>query len=111
MPLKHYDPEKAPDPAEWLGMDESERIRLAQDHHVTARVKLPNVKAHAIFHVIVETQVAQGLGPTVRTIDRLQGEGLSRHDAVHAVASVVAKHVFENQRAAQPPELVKRSTF
>jgi hypothetical protein len=104
MPLTHYDPENAPDPKEWLGMDEALRIRLAQSHHIAARVKLPNIKAHALFHVVVENQVAEGFGPTVRTLDRLQREGLSRHDAVHAVASVVAKHVVESQRAPQPAE-------
>jgi hypothetical protein len=105
MSLTHYDPDNAPDPREWMGMAEAERIRLAQNHHVAARVKLPNVKAHAVLHSIVENQVAEGFGPTVRALERLQREGLSRHEAVHAVGSVIAKHVFETQRTSQPPDV------
>jgi hypothetical protein len=42
-----------------------------------------------VFHVIVENQAAQGLEtPVRRTLARLQAEGLSRHDAVHAVGSI-----------------------
>lgn len=39
-----------------------------------------------------------GFGPTVRAIARLQTQGLSRHDSVHAVGSVVASYLFEAMR-------------
>ena len=32
-----YDPLEAPEPEEWLGIDEAERIRLALDYHRRAR--------------------------------------------------------------------------
>ena len=93
--MRHYNPEVAPDPEEWLALDEQERIQLAEAHHRAARIKLPNVKAHACFHAIVENQLAEGLEPVVRAMARLMNEGLSRHDALHAIGSVVSDHFFE----------------
>lgn len=82
-------------------MDEGERIRLVQRFHIASREKLPNVKLHATMHVVVENQVAEGFDPTVRALDRVQREGLSRHDAVHAVASVLAQHMFGSLRSPE----------
>lgn len=93
--MKRYDPEIAPDPAEWLELDEQERIRLAERHHRAARIKLPNAKVHATFHAIVENQIAEGLEPVVRAMAHLISEGLSRHDAVHAIGSVAAEQFYE----------------
>ena len=89
----HYDPEVPPNPATWLALDEQERLDLAEAHHRTARIKLPNVKVHAVFHAIIENQIAEGLEPVVRAMVRPANEGLSRHDALHAIASVCAGHV------------------
>jgi len=60
---------------------------------VTPRLALPNITAHAAFHVVVENQIAEGLASTVNAMKRLMKEGLSRHEALHAVAAVVAEHV------------------
>jgi hypothetical protein len=92
--VKHYDPEVAPDPEEWLELDEQERIQLVERHHRAVRVKLPNVKAHAAFHAIVENQIAKGIEPVVRAMKRLTAEGLSRHEALHAIGSVVADFFY-----------------
>jgi hypothetical protein len=91
----HYDPEIAPDPKLWLDLDEQERIRLAKKYHAAARIKVPNAEAHALFHAIVENQIAEGVEATWRTVERLRGEGLSRHDAVHAVGSVIAQFTYD----------------
>jgi hypothetical protein len=101
MSSTYYDPDKPPKPSEWLAIGEHERIRLAQNFHVAARIKLPDPKAHALYHAIVENQIAQGYGPSCRAIERLQREGLSRHDAIHAIASVVAEVTFEQIREPQ----------
>ncbi len=93
--MNHYDPEHAPNPEQWLALDEQERIGLAEEHHHIARIKLPNLKAHAAFHAIVENQIAQNLEPVVRAMTRLTAEGLSRHEAIHAIASVLAEHLNE----------------
>jgi hypothetical protein len=93
--VKFYDPEIAPNATEWLALDEGERIQLAEAHHRFARVKPPNLKAHAVFHAIVENQIAEGLEPVTRAVARLVNEGLSRHDALHAIGCVLAAHLTE----------------
>lgn len=98
-----YDPEVAPDPSGWRKLDEGEQIMLAEAYHRHAGIEVPNLAAHAIVHVIVENQVATGdASPARRVIDRLIGEGLDRHDAVHAVGSVLMAHLNETLRAGAP---------
>jgi Domain of unknown function (DUF1841) len=93
-----YKPENQPRPAEWLAMSEEERIRVVSTHHMVNREKSGNAKAHAAIHVIVENQVAMGFGPTVRAFERLRQQGLSRHDCIHAVGSVVSEYMFSALR-------------
>jgi hypothetical protein len=89
-----YDPDLIPDPAGWLALDEDERIMLAEAYHRRAGIEVPNTKAHAVIHVIVENQVALGDElPVRRAIERLMTEGLDRHDAVHAVGSVLTAYL------------------
>jgi hypothetical protein len=94
MTATYYDPDEPPDPREWLALDEWERVRLTGSYHQAARIRLPDTKAHALIHAIVENQIAQGFGPSCRALERLQNEGLSRHEAVHAVGSVVSNIVY-----------------
>ena len=53
------------------------------------------MKAHAAMHATVENQVATGFGPSTRALTRLQEEGLSRHEAAHAIAYVIAQFIYE----------------
>ena len=91
----YYNPDVAPAAHEWLALPELERIRLALSYHLSARLKAPNMKAHATMHAAVENQIATGYGPSKRAVVRLQSEGLSRHEAIHAIASVVAQFIYE----------------
>ena len=94
--LTTYDPDEAPDPEAWLALDETERIDLALQHHRRAAIKVPNLKVHAVIHNVVETQIAMGDDTPVRsTILRLQGEGLDRHEAIHAVGSILAGRIYD----------------
>ena len=93
--MRRYDPDTAPNPEEWLALDEDERILLVKDFHRRARVRLPSANAHAAMHVAVENQIALGDSlPVKGEFERLRREGLDRHDAVHAIASVLADHMF-----------------
>lgn len=90
-----YDPADPPDPHQWLALDEAERIDRVRKYHRHAGDPLPNPDLHATFHVIVETQIALGDDLPVRaTLERLMAEGLDRHDAIHAIGSVLARHLF-----------------
>ena len=93
--MEEYNPESAPESESWLELDEQERILLIETYHRVARIKLPNVTAHAALHAIVENQIALDLEPVARAMDCLRKEELSRHDAVHAIGSVVADHLFD----------------
>ena len=48
-PVNRYDPQVPPDPVEWLGLDEQERIQLCERFHRAARARLPSLAAHAVF--------------------------------------------------------------
>ena len=99
--MEAYNPERGPEPESWLELDEQERILLIETWHRVARIKLPNVTAHAALHVIVENQIALDLEPVVRAMDRLGKQGLTRHDAIHAIGSVVAENLFGILKADQ----------
>jgi len=100
-----YDPDHAPDPAEWLAADEQERIIRVEDYHSLAGIELPNAPLHATFHAIVENQIAAGDPPSVaRAVERLQKEGLDRHDAIHAVGSVLIGQIHDAIKSAAPPD-------
>ena len=86
-----YSPDRSLDLRWWSTFSEDEQIELVQDYHRRSGVKLPNANLHAATHVIVENQILLcEETPVAATLQRLLGEGLSRHDAVHAIGSVLA---------------------
>jgi len=94
--MERYDPDKPVDPEEWMALDEGERQYLVEQYHRKKRIKLPNARLHAIIHVVVENQIALGSeSPVQETLSRLMREGLNRHDAVHAIGSVLAGYMFD----------------
>jgi hypothetical protein len=103
--IKRYDPLDVPAPEEWLDTDEAERLRLVERYHRRARVRLPNTVVHATLHVIVENQAALGDEiPVHGTLDRLMKEGIDRHEAIHAVAAVLAEHMAHLVRSGGPSQ-------
>jgi hypothetical protein len=101
--MERYDPLEAPDPEEWLELDEQERIDLVRDYHRRAGISLPNETMHATMHAIVEAQIALGgETPAGRVAQRLIGEGLDRHDAIHAIGMVLAEHLNNMLKSMRP---------
>jgi 2,4-dienoyl-CoA reductase-like NADH-dependent reductase (Old Yellow Enzyme family) len=100
--MNHYDPFQAPDAGQWLALDEQERISLVEKYHKKARIALPNRLVHASMHAVVENQLAQGLPVVQEALSRLMAEGLDRHDAIHAIASVVASQIWHALRDKPP---------
>jgi hypothetical protein len=98
-----YDPVHDPDGEEWLELDEELRMVAVRRYHQRIRAKLPNLEAHAIAHVIVENQLAEGLPEAKRALGRLLGEGLNRHDAVHAIAQVIMEHLWNLTNQPEGP--------
>ena len=93
-----YDPATVPDPDKWLALEETQRLELVSAYHRRTRVKLPNAQLHAAVHVIVENQLAEGFDLAKDVLDRLRAEGLDRHEAIHAIASVLIGHVRDLMR-------------
>jgi hypothetical protein len=94
--MDKYDPMAAPDPDAWLALDESERIDLVEDFHARHRIELPNPHLHAIAHAVVENQIAADDPVLVRVkLRQLLAQGLDRHDAIHAIGSVLMGHLTD----------------
>jgi len=56
---------------------------------------LPDETLHASIHVIVENQAALGDDtPVAGAIERLMAEDIDRHEAIHAVGSVLSSTCF-----------------
>ena len=91
--MKTYDPNQTPNPEQWLECDESDRLDLVMTYHQSAGIEMPNTRIHAAFHTIVENQLAEGLAEVQNALDRLMEEGLDRHDALHAIGSVLLDQV------------------
>jgi len=88
-----YDPARGPDLEEWLAAAEGERLQAVQDYHERAGIRLPRVRAHAVFHVAAENQLAEGYPGAVRALARLTAGGVDRHQAIHAIGSVLLRHM------------------
>jgi hypothetical protein len=91
--MEEYDPGRGPEAEEWLDLDEQERMILVEDYHRRHRIRMPSVEGHAVIHTIVENQLALEEPVVVATLARLRREGLDRHDAVHAIGSVLASRM------------------
>jgi hypothetical protein len=109
--MEAYDPETAPAPAEWLELEEDERIHRVASYHRRVKAKLPNLPVHAALHSVVENQIAAELHTVRETVARLQAEGLSRHDAIHAVGSVLAGCLHALLREGAPAQFEIEAYF
>ncbi|HYW11636.1 MAG TPA: DUF1841 family protein [Longimicrobium sp.] len=101
--LTKYDPERAPDPARWLAEGEAQRIDIIQRFHRRTETGLPRPRVHAVMHMVVENQVAMPDEVAVAaTVDRLMRDGLSRHEAIHAVGHVLLPFMARVAQTEEP---------
>src|SRR5262249_40443203 len=72
-------------------------VGIVEEYHRIARIPLPRKarRLHATIHMVVENQLALNDEPVLRALERLKKEGLTRHDAVHAIGSQVAEHIYD----------------
>lgn len=96
-----YNPTESVDAGLWLECDESERMSAIQLFHEIVEVDLPNAALHAVIHCVVENQLAEGLAETQDALQRLTAQGLDRHEAIHAIGSVLAEHLFDTLSGTQ----------
>ena len=93
--LSAYDPLIEPDSDQWLALDEEEQVELVRTYHRGAGIEPPGADVHAMIHVVVENRIAELDEPTYRKLDALIEEGLDRHEAIHAIGSVLIMHVHD----------------
>jgi hypothetical protein len=90
--MRRYDPLVAPTPSAWLALSEDERLEMVREYH--RHIRLPNLDAHAVTHAVVENQLAEALAPAAAALRRLIADGLDRHEAIHAIGSVLTEHIW-----------------
>ncbi len=91
-----YDPYQPPAPDEWLELPEMERTTLVLVYHQTCEEELPNPTLHAAIHTTVENQIALGNETPVKAKSlKLMREGLDRHEALHAIGSVLVEYIYD----------------
>jgi hypothetical protein len=70
------------------------------------------MRLHVTLHTVAETQIRLGAPAEVaETLQRLMGQGASRHDAIHAICNVVSEEVVQvmgKQRAYDEARYVAR---
>jgi len=96
--MENYHPSQTPSPEEWLELDESIRIDLVRKAHQAAGIEFEEERAknmYSVIHVIVENQLALKVAPVPATISKLTRQGLSRHEAIHAIGAVLSEDMFE----------------
>ena len=110
MTTRSHDPSIAPDPAEWLALDESARTARVEQHHRNAGETAGNMVLHATIHAIVENQIALNDPPEVaRKLRSLVAGGLDRHQAVHALGTAVTEMILAAPKG-QAGDPVRRLT-
>ncbi len=103
--LTKYDPERAPDPARWLAEDEQQLISIIERYHRRHDIESERLRIHTAIHMVVENQIAMGDAlPVADAVRRLMGEGLSRHEVIHAVGSVLMGYLNDALRTEAGPD-------
>jgi uncharacterized protein DUF1841 len=98
-----YDPDVGPDPAEWPALDEAERLRQVKDYHWRRDASSAHPDVHAAIHVAIENQIATDDETRARqALDRLMAEGLTRHEALHALGSVLTEMIVAAADGKEP---------
>src|SRR5438477_2458621 len=97
-PVKfHYEADQDVNESLWLAMTEEKRlgaVRAAHRNPPPSHPPLMSPEGHVAMHVIIENQLASGEPTQVRAaLGRLRAAGLGRHEAIHAIASVLVRHL------------------
>ncbi len=109
-----YDAASPPDARTWVLIDDTEKQMAIERHHrdLDDHPAMPNARLHALLHVVVENQLASGEpAAVVEALERLVDGGLTRHEAIHAIGSVVMEEIWAMGREQRrfDPEATGRS--
>lgn len=93
--MQYYNPLKAQNRRSWLSMDEAERVELIRQYHEQNGEYGESLDTHAAIHCAVETQISMETPVVCEALGRLLDQGLNRHDAIHAIGTVLAEHIHD----------------
>ena len=98
---------------EWNALSEDDRIEhVRAAHEATRSVSGQDPTAHATIHVLVENRLAENHPGATRAFERFRAAGLSRHSTIHALASVVTRHMLTMlETGATPDETTVNADF
>jgi hypothetical protein len=77
--------------------DDELKRELAELHRLEPHPGLEGdkLRVHLAIHVVVETQIRDGRPPeTGETLRRLEAEGMSHHQALHAIGRCVSDELY-----------------
>ncbi|MFH1132841.1 MAG: hypothetical protein V1754_16020 [Pseudomonadota bacterium] len=102
-----YLPNEDPDPADWLGMEELERLLLvseAHNHGIQGEDSpVESMLLHSLVHCLAETRLAQGDGALHAQLREYQRHGIERHQAIHILGEQLAsKKLRSNSTTTKP---------
>ena len=104
-----YDANRVLGSEQWLALDEEEQLLRVESYHERAlppNQQPPSIQRHAGMHVLVENQLASGEPPETRAaLERLVAEGLSRHDALHAIGWVLTERMSRAVKERTPVDM------
>jgi uncharacterized protein YoaH (UPF0181 family) len=71
---------------------------------IQTKIKIPRDgwDLHASFHCLVENQIALEVESVRETVAKLMRQGLSRHEAIHAIAALLGDDIFSIMKSRTP---------
>jgi hypothetical protein len=106
LELYGYDADLEIEATPWAELAEAERLARVKRYHegtLAPGKRPPSMERHAGLHVLVESQLATGVPPQApAALRRLRAEGMSRHDAIHALGWLATEHVRRALEAQRP---------
>ncbi len=89
-----YSPVHEPDYRVWLACPEQDRLDSVIAYHQRLGLSDMEVRRHSLIHVVVENQLAEEVAAVAAKLDELMAGGLDRHEAIHAIGSVVMELIY-----------------
>lgn len=86
-----YDADRGPSLELWLALSQADMVAAIEHYHRRHHLRRRSdaLRAHAVLHMAIETQIAEGEPAEARAaLERLRRQGLDRHEAVHALGAV-----------------------
>ncbi|MGO0305044.1 hypothetical protein ACTL6P_00275 [Endozoicomonas acroporae] len=109
--MKYYNPNKPLNVSEWLVLDDEQRKILVSNFHESTEEEFQDDGAltmHCYMHVVVENQIATNVDLVSETVTKLVRQGLSRHEALHAISAIIVEDVFDMLKGTKSEFCLKK---